>query len=320
MRFITGRLSRSVLLLFAAVFLSFVFASMAPGDYFDEMKLNPQISPETIAALHLKYGLDRPLGGRFFEWIRSAAHGDLGYSFAYNQPVTPLLWGRAKNTLILAAVATSLGWLLALPLGTWMALRRGSWRERASGVGLASFMVAPDILLALGVLIISVRTGILPVGGMYSSQIAGTDFWTHGQDAFRHLIAPACVLVLGMCPMFTAHVKSAMVAALDAPSVQSARAHGIKPLRILFRYALPLSANPLISLFGISLATLLSSTLIVEVVMSWPGLGPFFLEAIFARDIYCVIGTVFLSTLLLVAGTLAADMMLFAVDPRIRKP
>ena len=111
-----------------------------------------------------------------------------------------------------------------------------------------------------------------------------------------------------------------MAAALESPSVRAAEAHGIGRRRILYRYAAPLSANPLISLFGISLATLLSSTLIVEVVMSWPGLGPFFLEAIFARDIYCVIGTVFLSTLFLVAGTLISDLMLFAVDPRIRRP
>ena len=111
-----------------------------------------------------------------------------------------------------------------------------------------------------------------------------------------------------------------MLAALESPSVRAAEAHGIGRWRIVYRYALPLSANPLISLFGVSLATLLSSTLLVEVVMSWPGLGPFFLEAIFARDIYCVIGTIFLSTLFLVAGTLTADLMLYAVDPRIRRP
>jgi peptide/nickel transport system permease protein len=319
MRFVVGRLGRSAFLLVGTVFLSFVFASMAPGNYFDEMKLNPQISPQTIAALHHKYGLDRPLPARFAAWASSAAHGDFGYSFAYNRPVAPLLWTRARNTLLLAVLTTLVSWLLAIPLGTWMALKRGSWFDRVGGISVAGLVVTPDILLALGILIIAVRTGLLPVGGMqYTAGSEST--WQLGKDVFKHIVGPAVVLVLGFLPMLTAHVRSAMLSALESPSIRAAEAHGISRWRILYRYALPLSANPLISLFGVSLATLLSSTLLVEVVMSWPGLGPFFLEAIFARDIYCVIGTVFLSTLFLVAGTLTADLMLYAVDPRIRRP
>jgi peptide/nickel transport system permease protein len=319
MKFVIGRLGRSVFLILGAVFLSFVFASMAPGNYFDEMKMNPQISPQTIAALHDKYGLDRPLPKRFSTWLSSAAHGDLGYSFAYNRPVAPLLWTRARNTLLLAVLTTFVSWLIAIPLGTWMALRRGTWIDRIGGISIAGILVTPEILLALSVLIIAVRTGLLPVGGMYSAA-GGDSTWQHGKDLLKHIFGPAVVLVLGFLPMLTAHVRSAMLAALESPSVRAAEAHGIGRWRVLSRYALPLSANPLISLFGVSLATLLSSTLLVEVVMSWPGLGPFFLEAIFARDIYCVIGTVFLSTLFLVAGTLTADLMLYAVDPRIRRP
>jgi peptide/nickel transport system permease protein len=319
MKFIIGRLARSIFLVLGAVFLSFVFASMAPGNYFDEMKMNPQISPQTIAALHDKYGLDRPLPTRFAAWVRSAAHGDFGYSFAYNRPVASLLWTRARNTLLLAVLTTFISWLLAIPLGTWMALRCGSWFDRIGGISVAGLLVTPDILLALSVLIIAVRTGLLPVGGMYSATGAEST-WQMGKDLFKHIVGPAMVLILGFLPMLTVHVRSAMLAALESPSVRAAEAHGIGRWRILSRYALPLSANPLISLFGVSLATLLSSTLLVEVVMSWPGLGPFFLEAIFARDIYCVIGTVFLSTLFLVAGTLTADLMLYAVDPRIRRP
>jgi|tagenome__1003787_1003787.scaffolds.fasta_scaffold20985977_5 peptide/nickel transport system permease protein len=319
MKFIIGRLGRSIFLVLGAVFLSFVFASMAPGNYFDEMKLNPQISPRTIAALHERYGLDRPVAARFSTWVSSAARGDFGYSFAFNRPVAPLLLTRAQNTLLLAVTTTLLSWLLAIPLGTWLAVRRGTWVSRIGGISVAGLLVTPDILLALGVLIVAVRTGFFPVGGMYS--VAGTDStWRHAKDLVTHIVGPAIVLILGLLPMLTAHVRSAMSSALDSPSVRAAEAHGIGPWRIVYRYAFPLSANPLISLFGVSLATLLSSTLLVEVIMSWPGLGPFFLEAIFARDIYCVIGTVFLSTLFLVAGTLTADLMLYAADPRIRKP
>src|SRR5438270_3851836 len=140
MRFIFHRLGRGALLIFGAVFLSFVFSSLAPGSYFDEMKLNPQISPATISALHAKYGLDRPLAERFSKWVGSAAHGDFGYSFAYNQPVAPLLWGRARNTLVLAILATALAWLVAIPLGMWMAVHRGTWGERAGGFSLAGLL------------------------------------------------------------------------------------------------------------------------------------------------------------------------------------
>jgi peptide/nickel transport system permease protein len=106
--------------------------------------------------------------------------------------------------------------------------------------------------------------------------------------------------------------------ALEAPFVRAARGHGLPERRVLFRHALPAAANPLVSLFGLSLAGLLSMSLLVEIVMSWPGLGPLLLEAILARDFHLVLGAVLASTLLLVAGGILADVLLVAVDPRIR--
>jgi len=109
-----------------------------------------------------------------------------------------------------------------------------------------------------------------------------------------------------------------MAEVLDAPFLLAAQGHGIPGRTLLYRYALPAAANPLISLFGFSIGTLLSGSLVVEVVMSWPGLGPFLLEAILARDLYVVIGGVLLSTLFLVAGNFLADLFLYWADPRIR--
>ena len=320
MRYLLRRLMRSMFLVLGAVFLSFLFAKMAPGSYFDEMRLNPQVSPETVAALHQRYGLDRPTPQRFVNWVGNVVlHGDLGYSYAYNRPVGPMLWQRACNTLLLAIVATAFAWIIAIPLGTWMAVHRGKWKDRALGVAIATLLVVPDILLALGALIFAVHTGLLPVGGM-SVLASDSSLRSSSADLLRHMVGPMFVLGLGMFPMLAAHVRSAMSAALESPSVAAAKAHGIVASRIVLRYAMPLAANPIITLFGISLATLLSSTLLVEVIMSWPGLGPFFLEAIFARDLYCVIGTVFISTLFLVGGSMIADMLLYAADPRIRRP
>jgi peptide/nickel transport system permease protein len=121
-----------------------------------------------------------------------------------------------------------------------------------------------------------------------------------------------------MLPILVRHVRAAMVEAMDAPFALSARAHGIPRLRLLFRHLLPAALNPLISLFGFSLGALLSASLLIEVIMGWPGLGPLFLDAIMARDFALVLGVVMLSTIFLVAGNLVADLLLYRMDPRIR--
>jgi peptide/nickel transport system permease protein len=113
-------------------------------------------------------------------------------------------------------------------------------------------------------------------------------------------------------------VRASVATVLEAPFVQAARGHGIPERRVLFRHVLPAAANPLISLFGLSVATLTSMSLLVEIVMSWPGLGPLLLEAILARDFHLVLGLVLASTVLLLAGNLLADVLLLAADPRIR--
>ena len=121
-----------------------------------------------------------------------------------------------------------------------------------------------------------------------------------------------------MMPALIRHIRAAMIEALESPFVRAARGHGVPRVRILFRYALPVAANPLISLAGLSVATLLSASLLVEMILSWPGLGALMVEAILARDVYVVIGVVMLSSMFLIAGNLFADLLLFASDPRIR--
>ena len=117
MNYLARRLVRAVLLLIGVSALCFLFTEMAPGSFFDEMRLNPQISPETISALRSHYGLDQPLLVRYGRWMKSALHADLGYSIAYNTPVAPLLWSRAKNTLLLTTTALLLTWMMSVPLG-----------------------------------------------------------------------------------------------------------------------------------------------------------------------------------------------------------
>ncbi|PYQ05954.1 MAG: ABC transporter substrate-binding protein [Acidobacteria bacterium] len=307
-----------LLLLAGVSLLSFVLVELAPGDYFAEMRLDPRISEATVHALRARYGLDRPLPERYGRWLASLAKGELGYSFAYGQPVGPLLWPRLRNTLLLTVTATALAWLLAVPLGTWWATRRRGPADAAL-TGLTAMLLAlPDLVLVLGLLLLAVRTGWFPTGGMVSLGHEQMPWGARVKDVAFHLVLPVAALVLGIVPALVRYVRASVADALGAPFVRAARAHGIPERRVLFRHALPAAANPLVSLFGLSLAGLLSMSLLVEVVMSWPGLGPLFLEAILARDFHLVLGPVLASTFLLLGGNLLADLLLAATDPRIR--
>jgi len=298
--------------------LSFLFVALAPGSFLDEMRLSPQISPETVGALRAQYGLDRPLPVRYARWVRSVLRGELGFSFAYNTPAAPLLRVRARNTLVLTGSATLLAWATAIPIGVWAAARKGRVVDQLTTASATALLAVPDLLLALGLLLLAVRTGWFPTGGMVSLGFEALGFGAKVKDAARHLTLPVVTLVVGTLPVLVKHVRAALIEVLDSAFLRAARGHGIPRRRLLFRYALPAAANPLISLFGFSVGALLSTSLLVEVVMSWPGLGPLLLEAILARDLYLVIGAVMFSTVFLLAGNLLADVLLYANDPRIR--
>ena len=263
-----------------------------------------------MRALRARHGLDRPLLERYVRWLASLARGELGYSFAYGSPVAPLLWPRVRNTLLLTVTAMAVAWLLAVPLGVWWATRRRPAARHALAArdrgpaGHARHRARARPAAARG------AHGLVPGGGhdlarrtsrCRRAPRAGT--WP------SHLVLPAAALVLGILPRAACGTCGrAWPTSLAAPFVRAARAHGIPERRVLFRHVLPAAANPLVSLFGLSLAGLLSMSLLVEVVMSWPGLGPLLLEAILARDFYLVLGLVLASTVLLVGGNMVADV------------
>jgi peptide/nickel transport system permease protein len=318
MRYFLRRSVQAAFLLIGVSILTFLFSTLAPGNYFDEMRLNPQISSETVAALRAQYQLDRPLPVRYARWVPSLLHGEMGFSFAYNSPVAPLLWARARNTLLLTVTATLIAWALALPLGIWSATTLGRLPDRALSWTTATLLVIPDLVLALGLLILAVRSGWFPTGGMVSAGFESLSPVQKFRDLMWHMELPVFALVLSALPLLVRHVRAAVAEVLEAPFLRAAASHGIPRRTLLYRYALRAAANPLISLFGFSVGALLSGSLIVEVVMSWPGLGPFLLEAILARDLYVVIGGVLCSTIFLVAGNFLADVLIYWADPRIR--
>ena len=318
MKYFARRLFHATLLLVAVSIFSFAILQLAPGDFFSPMRLNPQISSRTITGLRSQYGLDRSLPVRYAHWLHGVLKGDLGPSLAYNSPVAPLLGVRARNTLLLTGTAMLLAWLIAIPLGMWSAVHRGKWGDRAAGAVTSGLLTVPDLVLFLVLLLVAVRTGWFPTGGMVSAAFSDLNMWNKVKDIAAHLFLPALGLAIATLPPLVRHVRSAVIEVLEAPFIRAARAHGIAERRVLFRYALPVAANPLISLFGLSVATMLSASLLVEVILSWPGVGPLLVDAILAKDVYVVIGAVMLSSIFLVAGNLFADLLLFAADPRMR--
>lgn len=318
MKFLARRTLHAALLLVGVSFFSFALLQWAPGDFLDELRLNPQISKQTVEALRGEYGLNESLPVRYERWLFAAAKGDLGFSLAYKSPVGPLIAVRARNTLVLTGTAMLLAWTLAIPLGIWTAVNRRGWTNRIFGAATSTLLTIPDLLLFLGLLLLAVRTGWFPAGGMFSDATDGATFLSHAKDLLAHLFLPAAGLAIVSLPVLMRHVRSAAIEVLDAPFVRAARGHGIPRWRLLFRYVLPVAANPLISLFGFSIATMLSASLLAEVILSWPGLGPLLLEATLSRDIYVVVATVLLSATFLVVGNLVSDLLLYAADPRIR--
>jgi len=258
MKYLERRMVHGALLLVSVSVLCFLFTDLAPGNFFDEMKLNPQISSDTVASLRSQYGLDRPLPVRYGRWVHSVMKGEWGYSFAYNSPVRGLILLRAPNTLLLTGCATLIAWLIAVPLGVWTASRAGGWPDRVCMSGTSFCIAVPEMVVVFGLLYFSIRTHALPAGGMFSRGFEQFGFAEKMIDLAKHLIIPVLTLVLASLPILVRHVRASMIEVLNAPFMAAARGHGISRSRVLFGYALPAGANPLISLFGLSLAGLLS--------------------------------------------------------------
>src|SRR5256885_4565649 len=168
MKYLQRRVVHGMLLLVSVSVLCFLFTDLAPGNFFDEMKLNPQISSETVAALRSQYGLDQSLPVRYGRWVQSVVKGQWGYSFAYNSPVRGLILLRARNTLLLTGCATLMAWLIAVPLGVWTASRAGSWPDRVCMSGTSFFLAVPEMVVVFGLLYFVIRTPALAAGGMLS--------------------------------------------------------------------------------------------------------------------------------------------------------
>ena len=316
--YLLKRLFHLIPILLGVSLLTFLLMALAPGDYFTQLAQNPQISPEKLAELRAERHLDKPWFIRYGYWLKGAVQGDFGYSIAYKIPATSLILSRLWNTFLLSFVATVIAWGVAVPLGIWAAVKKDSWVDRAcSGVAFLGLSV-PEILLALLALMFAAGTGWFPVGG---AQSALHDLMSPGEqfrDRLHHLVLPALVLAASELAGIMRQMRSNLLDTLRAEYVTTARAKGMPEGWVIYKHALRNAINPLLTIFGYSLAGLLSGAFIVENIMAWPGLGRLTMEALNARDQELVVAGVLMAAVLLVVGNFLADVLLAWSDPRIR--
>jgi peptide/nickel transport system permease protein len=316
--FILKRLLHLIPILLGVSLLTFLLMSLTPGDYYTQLSQNPQISPETLAQLRAKQHLDKPWYIQYGYWLGNAVQGDLGYSVAYKIPTSQLIVSRLGNTFLLSLGAVALSWCVAVPLGIWAAVKKDSWVDRLCSMIAFVGLSVPDVLLALLALMFAAGTGWFPVGGAQSSL---ADLMTPSEqlwDRVHHLILPTIVLAASDLAGIMRQMRSNLLDVLRSEYLTAARARGVSESWVIYKHALRNAINPLLSIFGLSLAGLLSGAFIVENIMAWPGLGRLTMEALLAKDYPLVVASVVMAAALLVAGNFVADLLLAWSDPRIR--
>ena len=315
--YIVKRLIQMIPLVIGITFISFIIIQMAPGDYLDQLRMNPQISKETLKELEKAYGLDQPILVQYFKWLMNALKFDLGYSFSYHVPVIELIKERIGNTLFLSITSALLAWLLAVPLGIWAALNPNRWIDKFIQLFSFTFMSIPNFFLAFLLLFVAVKTGLFPTGGATSPDYDQLSLTGKIIDRLWHVSLPAFVLAIGSLAGLVRLVRSAMIEALHSEYVMFARAKGLPEKQVIFRHALRNALNPFITLLGFEIANLLSGAALIEIIVNWPGMGMLMLDAVLSQDLYLVMGGLYIGAIMLIIGNLIADILLAKLDPRV---
>jgi peptide/nickel transport system permease protein len=315
--FAVRRLLVMVPLLLGITFIVFAIMSLAPGDPFAELRMNPSFSRETVAALEREFGFGQPLLVRYAKWLWRALHLDLGLSMAYRVPVAQLIAMRALNTLILAVASIAVSWALAIPIGVFVAQRPGSIADRLlSGLAFLGMSV-PNFFLAFLLMYLALRSGWFPIGGTTSLGYDGLAPSAKILDRLQHLILPVAVLGSSGMTSLMRLMRGQILSLRDADFVRTARAKGLSERWVVWKHIVRNALNPFVTLAGYELGTLLSGAALVEAVMNLQGLGTLLLEAVRSLDVYLVLGSVLMGSILLLLGNLCADIALTVVDPRI---
>ena len=316
--YILKRIFVSIPLLLVMTLVTFILIQMTPGNFFDSLKLNPQISQETIERYEKLYNLDKPVLVQYFHWLKNILIGEFGFSFHFNVPVIKVISGRLYNTFILSLTSLILTWGIAIPLGIWAAVHRNKLTDKL--ISLFSFvsLSVPSFLTAMLFLFIASLIGGVPLGGMHSAQYEQMSSGAQFIDLLRHMLIPAIVISIGAIASLQRIMRGNFLEVLRQQYILTARAKGLPEHVVYYRHALRNAINPLITLFGYSLSGLLGGAALVEIICNWPGLGSLMLTAVRSKDLYLVMTSMLMGGVLLLIGNLIADILLAVSDPRIR--
>jgi peptide/nickel transport system permease protein len=309
---------------FAVSVVAFTIIQLPPGDFVTSYAADMATSGSpadaaTLDALRVRYGLDQPMVVQYFTWAGNALRGDLGMSFEYRAPVSDIIWGRLGMTTLVAFCTLAFVWAVAFPIGIFSAVKQYSIGDYI--ISFLSFlgMATPSFLLALFVMYMSVKYLGYSVGGLFSPDFVNAPWsWSRVLDLIQHLWIPVFVLGVAGIAALVRIMRANLLDELRKPYVETGRAKGLPETTLILRYPTRVALNPFISTVGWVLPVLVSGDVIVSSVLSLPTSGPILIQALKTQDMYLGGALIMFQCILVLVGTLASDLLLAWVDPRIR--
>jgi len=313
--YVIKRTGFAVITVFVAVTINFALFRLAPGSAVSNLSRVPHATQELRQALKREFGLDKSKAAQYGIYLKQLTHGNLGVSFANQQPVSHNLWEALKNTLPMVLLGTVFAIVFGTLTGVVAAWRRGTALEGATVTTALGFYSMPTHWL--GLMLVILFTGVLPTGGMSNDFLINPSFWTHLKDVLSHMVLPSLTLGLVLYGEYTLIVRSAMLETLGEDYILTARAKGLKPWAIVRKHALRNAMLPIATLVALSLGYIVAGAILIETVFSWPGIGRAVYDAVLQRDYPMLQGAFLLLTISVVFFNLIADLLYFKLDPRI---
>lgn len=310
-KFVGRRLIYLLPVLFAVTLLTFLIASLLPGDLASTI-LGDQATPEKVAALRVQMGLDLPLWQRYLHWLWGVLHGDLGRSFRTGETVLAAVTDRLPISLELMVIAEAMGLVIAIPLAILCAVKSGSTLDRfLTGLAFGKLSLPSFLVAILLIYLFAVQLNWLPATGW-------VPFAEDPAANIRSFVLPGVTLAFAEWPVLMRVLRSDMIATLQEDYIAMAKAKGLRPARILLVHALKPSSLTLVTVAGINIGRLIGGALIVETVFALPGIGRLLVGAIYARDFIILQGVVLFVAVGFVIVNFVVDMLYAVLDPRIR--
>ena len=302
----------------------FVVIQLPPGDIvtstLDRLQASGvEVSAEQVQNLRAQYNLDDPYWLQYGRWAFGFVTGDMGYSYLFARPVNELVWERIGYTLLITVAAMIFTWVVAVPVGVYTAVRQYSIGDYVlTTLGLIG-LATPSFLLALVMMFIGYEWFGVSIGGLFSPEYREAP-WSLARlgDFLSHLWIPMVVLGLGGTATTMRVLRANLLDELKKPYVVTARAKGVRPLKLIVKYPLRIAINPFISTMGMLLPTLISGEAIVSMVLNLPTTGGLLLQSLLAQDMYLAGSFLMMLAMLTVVGMLISDLLLAWADPRIR--